>query len=132
MIKKTAKAKHFAKPTPLINQLQKQQKKADIILVDEAHLLLTKSDTYHNFYGQNHLDELLKLAKVVVIIYDQYQVLKLKSLWGAATLAELEKKSTYKEKYELTNQFRMQANDEVIDWIDYFKRKQLKPIPREV
>ena len=128
---KHLKAKHFAKPTPLINQLQKQQKKADIILVDEAHLLLTKSDTYNNFYGQNQLDELLKLAKVVVIIYDQYQVLKLKSLWGAATLAELEKKSTYKEKYELTNQFRMQANDEVINWINYFKRKQLKPIPRD-
>lgn len=128
---KHLKGKHFAKPTPLINQLQKAEKKADVIFVDEAHLLLTKPDTYNNFYGQNQLDELLKLAKVVVIIYDQDQVLKLKSLWGAATLSELESKSAYKEKYELTNQFRMQANDDVINWINYFKRKQLKPLPKD-
>ncbi|WP_332651786.1 DUF2075 domain-containing protein [Lysinibacillus sp. 54212] len=128
---KHLKGKHFAKPTPLINQLQKAEKKADVIFVDEAHLLLTKPDTYNNFYGQNQLEELLKLAKVVVIIYDQDQVLKLKSLWGAATLTELESKSAYKERYELTNQFRMQANDDVINWINHFKRKQLKPLPKD-
>lgn len=128
---KHLKGKHFAKPTPLINQLQKAEKKVDIIFVDEAHLLLTKPDTYNNFHGQNQLEELLKLAKVVVVIYDQNQVLKLKSLWGAATLTELEKKSAYTERYELTNQFRMQANDDVINWINHFKDKQLKPLPED-
>lgn len=68
---KHLKAKNFAKPTPLINRLQKEDKKADIIFVDEAHLLLTKQDTYNNFYGENQLEELLKHAKVVVIIYDR-------------------------------------------------------------
>lgn len=128
---KHLKGKHFAKPTPLINQLQKTERKADVIFVDEAHLLLTKPDTYNNFYGENQLEELLKLAKVVVIIYDQDQVLKLKSLWGAATLTELERKSAYKERYELTNQFRMQANDDVINWINHFKKKQLKGLPKD-
>lgn len=128
---KNLKGKHFAKPTPLINQLQKAEKNVDIIFVDEAHLLLTKPDTYNNFQGQNQLEELLKLAKVVVIIYDQNQVLKLKSLWGAATLAKLERKSAYINRYELTSQFRMQANDEVINWINHFKNKQLKPIPKD-
>lgn len=128
---KHLKGKHFAKPTPLINQLQNAEKKADVIFVDEAHLLLTKPDAYNKFHGQNQLEELLKLAKVVVIIYDQDQVLKLKSLWGAATLTELERKSSYKERYELTNQFRMQANDDVINWINSFKRKQLKPLPKD-
>ena len=123
---KHLKGKHFAKPTPLINQLQKAEKKADIIFVDEAHLLLTKPDTYNNFHGQNQLEELLKLAKVVVIIYDQDQVLKLKSLWGAATLTKLEKSSAFTDRYELTNQFRMQANDDVINWINHFKHKQVK------
>ena len=80
---KHLKGKNFAKPTSLINMLQKEGKKADIIFVDEAHLLLTKPDTYNGFHGNNHLEEFLKLAKVVVIIYDQDQVLKLKSLWGA-------------------------------------------------
>ncbi|MBB4826400.1 hypothetical protein HNO89_003660 [Sporosarcina luteola] len=27
----------------------------DIVFVDEAHLLLTKPDTYNNFYGENQL-----------------------------------------------------------------------------
>lgn len=128
---KHLKGKNFAKPTPLINTLQKDEKKADIIFVDEAHLLLTKSDTYNNFHGNNHLEELLKLAKVVVIIYDQDQVLKLKSLWGAVTLEELKKCSTYHEDYQLTNQFRMQANDDVINWINEFKRKKLLPLPKD-
>lgn len=128
---KHLKGKNFAKPTPLINTLQKEQKKADIIFVDEAHLLLTKPDTYNNFHGNNHLEELLKLAKVVVIIYDQDQVLKLKSLWGAATLEQLKKLSIYQEEYQLSNQFRMQANDEVINWINAFKRKQVLPLPHD-
>ncbi|GEK34520.1 DUF2075 domain-containing protein [Kurthia sibirica] len=129
---KHLKGKNFMKPTPLVNTLQKEQKKADIIFVDEAHLLLTKPDTYNNFHGNNHLEELLKLAKVVVIIYDQDQVLKLKSLWGAATLEQLKKLSTYQEEYQLSNQFRMQANDEVINWINAFKRKQVLPLPHDV
>ncbi|TQR14725.1 DUF2075 domain-containing protein [Psychrobacillus soli] len=128
---KHLKGKNFAKPTPLVNKLQKERKKVDIIFVDEAHLLLTKSDTYNNFHGNNHLEELLKLAKIVVIIYDQDQVLKLKSLWGAATLQQLKKLSTYHEEYQLTNQFRMQANDDVINWINSFKRKKLKPFPKD-
>ncbi|WP_194841517.1 DUF2075 domain-containing protein [Sporosarcina obsidiansis] len=126
---KHLKAKNFAKPTPLINRLQKENKKADIVFVDEAHLLLTKSDTYNNFYGENQLEELLKLAKIVVIIYDQDQVLKLKSLWGAESLETLKQTSAYHEEYQLTNQFRMQANDDVIDWINNFKRKKLTPLP---
>ncbi|MER2006885.1 MAG: DUF2075 domain-containing protein [Psychrobacillus sp.] len=128
---KHLKGRNFAKPTPLINKLQKAEKKADIILIDEAHLLLTKSDTYNNFHGDNHLEELLKLARIVVIIYDQNQVLKLKSLWGAAKLEELKELSASYEDYQLTNQFRMQATDDVIHWINNFKRKQLIPIPKD-
>ncbi|WP_298468935.1 DUF2075 domain-containing protein [uncultured Psychrobacillus sp.] len=128
---KHLKGRDFAKPTPLINKLQKAEKKADIILIDEAHLLLTKSDTYNNFHGNNHLEELLKLARIVVIIYDQNQVLKLKSLWGDAKLEELKVLSASYEEYQLTNQFRMQANDDLINWINNFKRKQLLPIPKD-
>ncbi|MGE7665813.1 DUF2075 domain-containing protein [Ureibacillus composti] len=126
---KHLKAKNFAKPTPLINQLNKQDKKVDIILVDEAHLLLTRPDTYNNFHAQNQLEELLKLAKVVVMVYDSDQVLKLKSLWQELTLESLVEKSSHNEYYELTNQFRMQANDEVIEWINQFKQKRLLPLP---
>lgn len=126
---KHLKAKNFAKATPLINQLKKSDRKADIILVDEAHLLLTRPDTYNNFYNQNQLEELLKVAKVVVIVYDGDQVLKLKSMWQEMTLEGLIQKSAYSDGYELTNQFRMQANDEVIEWINQFKQKRLLPMP---
>lgn len=128
---KHLKAKNFAKPTPLINRLLKENKKADIIFVDEAHLLLVKPDTYNNFYGENQLEELLKLAKVVVIIFDRDQVLKLKSLWGSESLGELKKLSAYHEEYQLTNQFRMQANDDVINWINNFKCKKLTKLPKD-
>ncbi|AYC30851.1 DUF2075 domain-containing protein [Paenisporosarcina cavernae] len=128
---KHLKAKNFAKPTPLINKLQQENKQVDIIFVDEAHLLLTKSDTYNNFHANNHLEELLKLARVVVIIFDQDQVLKLKSLWDGNSLDTLKKKSTYWEEYQLTNQFRMQANEEVINWVNAFKQKKLWPLPTD-
>ncbi len=126
---KHLKAKNFAKPTPLINKLKKINEKVDIILVDEAHLLLTRPDTYNNFYAENQLEELLKLAKIVVIVYDSDQVLKLKSLWNELTLERLTKKAKNTQHYELTNQFRMQANDEVIYWINQIKQKRLLPLP---
>lgn len=126
---KYLKAKNFARPTPLINQLNKQNKKVDIILVDEAHLLLTRPDIYYKFFGENQLEELLKLAKVVVMVYDSDQVLKLKSLWQELTLESLIEKSSNAKHYQLTNQFRMQANDEVIEWINQFKQKHLLPLP---
>lgn len=126
---KHLKIKNFAKPTPLINHLYKQNKKVDIILVDEVHLLLTRPDTYNNFYAENQLEELLKLAKVVVMVYDIDQVLKLKSLWQEQTLECLIEKSLNTGYYQLTNQFRMHANDEVIEWINQFKQKHLLPLP---
>ncbi|MFJ8090727.1 DUF2075 domain-containing protein [Lysinibacillus sp. NPDC095746] len=127
---KFLKAKNFDRPTPLINRLKKSGEKADIILVDEGHLLLTRSDTYNNFTDNNQLEELMKLAKIVVVVYDESQVLKLKSFWKEATLDALMQQSDY-EKYELKNQFRMRANEEVIEWIDHFKNKKISPIPND-
>ena len=36
--------KDFARPTSLINQLDKKEEKIDIAVIDEAHLLLSKAD----------------------------------------------------------------------------------------
>jgi len=127
---KFLKAKNFDRPTPLINRLKKSGEKADIILVDEGHLLLTRPDTYNNFTDNNQLEELMKLAKIVVVVYDESQVLKLKSFWKETTLDALMQQSDY-EKYELKNQFRMRANEEVIEWIDHFKNKKISPIPND-
>ena len=67
--------KDFARPTSLINQLDKEQANIDVAIIDEAHLLLSKPDHYNNFYHDNQLVEIIKRAKVVVIVFDQYQVL---------------------------------------------------------
>ena len=121
----------FEKPTKLINKLDKENQKVDVVLVDEAHLLLTKPDKFNSFQYENHLEELLKRAKVVIVIFDQDQVLKFKSLWGVAKLEEMKKLSTSAEVYPLTNQFRMKANDAVINWINQFKSKVLLPLPKD-
>jgi len=124
---KHLKAVNFVKPTPLLNKLK--DRKVDIILVDEAHLLLTKSDAYNNFRAENHLEELMKIAKVVIIIFDQDQVLKLKSRWDQSKLDEFKEKAKCLKTYKLTNQFRMQADEDVIDWINAFKAKQIQAFP---
>ncbi|TCI42945.1 DUF2075 domain-containing protein [Exiguobacterium sp. SH3S2] len=125
---KHLKAGHFTKPTPLLNKLKDQ--KVDIILVDEAHLLLTKSDAYNNFRADNHLEELMKVAKVVIVIFDQHQVLKLKSKWNQGLLESFKQKAKHAETYQLTNQFRMQAGEDVIEWINAFKDKRIKAFPQ--
>lgn len=127
---KHLKAKSFAKATPLINKLKKENKKVDIILVDEAHLLLTKQDVFKQFKADNHLEELLKLAKIVIVIFDKNQILKLKSYWDSDVLEKMKNLSSYNETYKLTNQFRMNASEEIIDWINHFKEKTLLPIPK--
>lgn len=124
---KHLKAVNFVKPTPLLNKLK--DKKVDIILVDEAHLLLTKSDAYNNFRADNHLEELMKIAKVVIVIFDQDQVLKLKSRWDQNKLDEFKQKAKCLKTYKLTNQFRMQADEDVIDWINAFKAKRIQAFP---
>ncbi|TCI43109.1 MULTISPECIES: DUF2075 domain-containing protein [unclassified Exiguobacterium] len=124
---KHLKAVNFVKPTPLLNKLQ--DKKVDIILVDEAHLLLTKSDAYNNFRADNHLEELMKRAKIVIVIFDQHQVLKLKSKWNQGLLASFKQKAKHAQAYQLTNQFRMQADEAVINWINAFKDKRIEAFP---
>ncbi|ALC84548.1 endonuclease [Bacillus sp. FJAT-22090] len=127
---KYLKAKNFARPTPLINRLKNSCEKADIIFVDEGHLLLTRPDTYNNFKENNQLEELMKQAKIVVVVYDENQVLKLKSFWQAMTLHRLIEQADT-DNYELKNQFRMKANDLVIEWIDHFKNKIVRPLPKD-
>ena len=110
--------------------MKKEQKKVDVILVDEAHLLLTKQDVWKNFKADNHLEELLKLAKIVIVIFDKNQILKLKSYWDTDVLEKMKSLSNHHETFPLTNQFRMKASEEIIDWINQFKQKNLKPTPR--
>ena len=43
------------KPTSFINRVDKTGEVADITFVDEAHLLLSRSDKYNSYSGENQL-----------------------------------------------------------------------------
>lgn len=109
--------KDFQRPTSLINQLNKKDKNIDVVVVDEAHLLLSKPDHYNNFYHDNQLVELLKRARVVILVIDYSQVLRMKSLWTPERLQQIIASYPHRE-YQLTHQFRMTASDNLIHWLN--------------
>ncbi|MGN1400306.1 MAG: DUF2075 domain-containing protein [Bacillus sp. (in: firmicutes)] len=125
---KVLSKKNFEKPTTFINKRKKMGEKADIVLVDEAHLLLTKSDRYNNFNEDNQLQEIIRHSKIAIVVYDDKQVLKIKSYWDEEKLNTITKGCS-KENYVLTNQFRMRASNETVRWIDHFVDKKITAMP---
>ena len=63
----------YIRPTSLINQAHKNNQRYDVIVVDEGHLLLSKPEPYIRFTQDNQLSELIKLAKVVIVVFDFQQ-----------------------------------------------------------
>lgn len=121
--------KSFMKPTTFINDVSKGKiEKADITLIDEAHLLLSREDAYNNYVGDNHLKDIIQSSKVTIVVFDEKQFLKLKSYWSEDLFMKISKGAKVKT-FELTDQFRMQADDEIVDWIDDFVSKKVRPIP---
>ena len=127
---KALKKINFDKPTPFINKRKKSNQNADIVFVDEAHLLLTKPDRFNNFKENNHLEEIMKYSKIVILVFDDKQVLKMKSYWDKNKLSSLID-VRHSEEYILKNQFRMRASDKMISWIDDFIGKKITPIPNK-
>lgn len=115
--------KDYQRPTSLINKLNKGDKKIDIVIVDEAHLLLSQPDHYNNFYQKNQLLELLRHAKVVVLVFDQFQVLRMKSLWTPQRLQQIVQHYPHAD-YHLHHQFRMTASDDLVDWFNHLTEQQ--------
>lgn len=150
------------KPTQFINRFsepmqgtkgrgnpEKSDGKADIVLVDEAHLLLTQGD--QGYSGKNQLYDLLRRAKVVIAVFDPKQILQSKQKMNPATYQQLFPKGeienasqTHTGEIEaarvvelgpaehlpplktdvahirMEHQFRIAASPEVIGWIDDF------------
>lgn len=100
------------------------------MIVDEGHLLLSKSDAFNSFKYDNHLEEIIKRAKITVVVFDSKQSLKVKSKWGNDELKHLLK--PYKTKFmKLEQQFRMKASEPLVNWIDSFIAKDLKSMPND-
>lgn len=122
--------KDFMRPTSLINQLDKANQTIDVAVIDEAHLLLSKPDHYNNFYHDNQLVEIIKRSKVVIIVFDQYQVLRMKSLWTPERLRQITSLYPHAE-YHLKHQFRMTASDDLIQWMNDLTDGEIKPLPAD-
>ena len=114
------------KPTSFINKGEK----ADVILVDEAHLLWTQGK--QSYQGTNQLEDLRKLGKVVVIIFDQHQVLRSQQIVEAAQLQRMVGEALKSDNLiELKHQLRIDANESTIQWVcdlvDHQKVGKLQP-----
>ncbi|GMA70071.1 hypothetical protein GCM10025879_13170 [Leuconostoc litchii] len=123
------KEKSILRPTALINRAQKNHWKYDVIFVDEAHLLYSKSEPYAHYRGENQLTDLMNLAKVVVVVYDFAQVFQSKMYWSKKLLRQTISDHPYKQ-FDMDFQYRMVASPEQVDWMDNFtSEKVLTPFP---
>jgi hypothetical protein len=99
------------------------------VVIDEAHLLLSKPDHYNNFYYDNQLVEIIKRSKIVVLVFDPQQVLRMKSLWTTKRLEKITHQFPHVD-YHLRRQFRLQAPSILLQWFDDLADGTIKPIPK--
>lgn len=118
------------KPTRFINQVSSGEK-VDVVFIDEGHLLLTQGK--QSYQGNNHLEDILKRAKVVVLIFDENQILTTEQYWEEQKLIEYKEKAEIKNNYiELKKQIRIQASEKTISWIrDILDKKRVSAIPKD-
>jgi DUF2075 family protein/thymidine kinase len=117
------------RPTSLINFAQKNHKHYDVIFVDEAHLLYSKSEPYAHYRGENQLTDLMNLAKIVVVVYDFDQVFQSKMYWDQKLLFDTIGSHPYK-LFSMNFQYRMVASNEQVAWMDDLTaEKPMKPFP---
>ena len=118
------------KPTRFINQHEKDL--VDVVFIDEAHLLLTQGK--QSYRGNNQLKDILDRARVVVVMFDENQILTTEQYWEDEILKEYRDSSIKNNNYiKLNNQLRMHANDEVVNWIDDFtKNGILNKLPEDM
>lgn len=118
------------KPTRFINTVSPEDK-ADIVLIDEGHLLLTQGK--QSYKGKNHLDDIMERARVVILIFDRNQILTTEQYWENHKLQGYEQSSRVRDNYiELKNQIRINAEKETVDWIrDIIDRQKINPIPKD-
>lgn len=119
------------KPTPFINKYSIDNP-VDVVFVDEAHLLLTQGK--QSYRGNNQLEDILNRARVVVVMFDEDQILTTEQYWEDELLEEYKSKAINNENYiKLENQLRMHANEDVIEWINSFTKKGIvKQLPYDL
>ncbi len=116
------------RPTTFINQFKdktnspkKREKLYDVVFVDEAHLLLTQNN--QAFTDGNQLKEIIKCAKVIVVMFDENQVMNAEQYIDRETIDNYINMAKSNNSYiELTDQLRMTCNGKVLKWINNFTK----------
>lgn len=112
-----------SKASPFLNK-HKEDDSVDVVFIDEAHLLFTQGN--QGYRGKNQLDDIVKKAKVVVIIFDENQILRMDQYWESQMIARYRDKAIEQNShFVLTEQLRMRADNETLDWIDSFTKNQV-------
>lgn len=109
------------KPTSFINKYSVDNP-VDVVFVDEAHLLLTQGK--QSYRGNNQLEDILKRSRVVVVMFDEDQILTTEQYWEDELLEKYKNIAIKNGNYiKLENQLRMHANEDVIEWINSFTKE---------
>lgn len=125
----TKKGDQVGKPTHFINEAQKQSALIDVALVDEAHLLYSQGK--QSYKGKNQLDDLRKIARVVIIVLDPHQVLATNEYRTKQEFNKLlETAKTQRNLVNLEVQMRMNADPHTLKWISNFIfESRIDPFP---
>ena len=117
------------KPTTFINN-HTEDNPVDVVFVDEGHLLLTQGK--QSYKGKDQLEDIIKRARVTVVMFDENQILTTEQFREAEELEKYRNKAREEDNYIILHeQLRMQANSAIVDWIDAFtKERILKKIPK--
>lgn len=119
------------KPTTFINKAQKSDKPVDIVLIDEGHLLLTQGN--QGYSGKDQLTDILEHAKLVILIFDEDQIIARTQYWENLRIDQMIDHSIKNDNYiYLENQMRIHSGPETVKWINTFvKDRKITNIPED-
>lgn len=95
-------------------------------------MLLTQGK--QSYKGKDQLEDIIKRARVTVVMFDENQILTTEQFREAEELEKYRNKAREEDNYIILHeQLRMQANSAIVDWIDAFtKERILKRFPRQM
>lgn len=129
-INKNGEESYVQKPTSFINK-HSPENPVDVVIVDEAHLLLTQGK--QSYRGKNQLEDLLERAKLVVIVFDENQILSTEQVWESENLDYIKHICNLNKNYiELKNQMRIHSGEETVNWIrNIIDNNKIYNIPKD-
>lgn len=118
-------------PTNFINTYTEEEM-VDVVFVDETHILWTQGKQAYR--GKNQLEDIINRARIVVMVFDGMQVLRAEQYWEESQILKYRNRSIEEGNYiKLDEQLRMQANENVINWIDAFtKDRTINNLPYDL